>query len=227
MTLDELVRRYSLDELARSRLAGLLEALVSDPLAPTTVRDPRRALEDHLADSLVALELGAVGGAGTIADLGSGAGLPGLPLAIARPAAGVSLVEAARRKCEFLQRVVDGLELENVAVVGARAEELSGSYDVITVRAVSSLAVVAEYAAPLLRLGGTLVVWRGGRDPQAELEGQRAASELGLEVGPIVAVSPYPRAQRRHLHLMSKVVPTPSRFPRRPGMAAKRPLGRR
>ena len=227
MNLADLGRRYALDTPALQRLGGLLDALVSDPLAPTTVRDRDRALEDHLADSLVALELEPVRTATTIADLGSGAGLPGLPLAIACPSAQVSLVEAAGRKYAFLERVVDSLALDNATVVHARAEELEGSYDLVTVRALASLAVVAEYAAPLLRLGGSVVVWRGGRDPEAELEGQRAAEELGLEVGPVVPVSPYPRAQRRHLHLMSKVAQTPPRFPRRPGMAVKRPLGRR
>ena len=228
--LDALAARYDLSELARDRLERLLNALARDPLAPTAVRDPLRALHDHLADALVALELEPVRTARSLADLGSGAGVPGLPLAIAREELEVSLVEAAGRKCAFLRGVVEDLGLARVTVVHARAEELAGqapsTFDLVTVRAVASLAVVAEYAAPLLKTGGSLVAWRGDRDPEAELEGQRAALELGLTVSAPLAVSPYSGAQHRHLHLMSKVGETPARFPRRPGMATKRPLGR-
>jgi 16S rRNA (guanine527-N7)-methyltransferase len=229
--LDALARRYELSDWARERLGRLLIVLVEDPLAPTAVREPLRVLDDHLADALVALELESVRAARTVADIGSGAGVPGLPLAISLDEAEVSLVEAAGRKCAFLRGVVDELGLSRVSVVHARAEELAaqspGAFDLVTVRAVASLAVIAEYAAPLLKLGGALVAWRGARDPQAELEGQRAAVELGLTVSPPLAVSPYSRAQHRHLHLMSKVGDTPVRFPRRPGMASKRPLGQR
>lgn len=228
--LDALVARYGLPDVARDRLGRLLDALVGDPLAPTSVRDPGAALDDHLADALVALELEVVRTAGSLADLGAGAGVPGLPLAIARPDLSVVLIEAAGRKCAFMSRVAEDLGLSNVEVVHARAEELArsrpGAFDVVTGRAVSSLSVLAEYAAPLLAVGGVLVAWRGARDPEAELEGQRAAIELGLSVSAPVPVSPYFAAKRRHLHLMSKVAPTPDRFPRRPGMAAKRPLGR-
>ncbi len=230
-TLDGLVRRYRLSQDARDGLARLAALLATDPLAPTTVRDPARVLEDHLADALVALELDCVQEAGSLADLGAGAGVPGLPLAIALPGLAVTLVEATSRKCSFLARAVEELRLDRVQIAHARAEELAVSardrFDVVTARALAAPAVVAEYAAPLLRLGGTLVAWRGSRDPQAELEGERAATELGLAVGVVVAVSPYAQAERRHLHLMSKVRDTPDRFPRRPGMPTKRPLGRR
>lgn len=228
--LDALARRYDLPELARERLRRLLNALARDPLAPTAVRDPLRVLDDHLADALVALECEPVRAARSMADLGSGAGVPGVPLAIAREELAVSLVDAAGRKCAFLRGLVEDLGLARVTVVHARAEEFAAEapsrYDLVTVRAVAPLAVVAEYAAPLLNVGGSLVAWRGARDPEAELEGQRAAVELGLTVSTPLVVSPYAGAQHRHLHLMSKVGETPARFPRRPGMATKRPLGR-
>ena len=105
--IGELVRRYGLDEAAERRLATLLEALTDDPLAPTSVRDPARALNDHLADSLVALELREVRTASMVADLGSGAGLPGLPLAIALPTTAVHLVESNGRKSEFIAKTVE------------------------------------------------------------------------------------------------------------------------
>jgi 16S rRNA (guanine527-N7)-methyltransferase len=188
-----------------------------------------RVLEDHLADSLVALELDVVRAARTVADLGSGAGVPGLPLAIALPAANVFLVESNARKCEFLHRAIAATRANSAVAVNARAEswkEGSGRMDLVTARALAPLSVVAEYAAPLLKLGGAAVVWRGRRDPQAEADAAAAAAELGLELAAPRHMHPYPGAENRHLHLMMKVRETPARFPRRPGIALKRPLGR-
>jgi 16S rRNA (guanine527-N7)-methyltransferase len=227
-TLADLVGRFGLAPEACPRLAALLAMLTEDPHAPTTVREPLTAVRDHLADSLVALELPLVGAATRIADLGAGAGLPGLPLAIALPDAEVSLVESNRRKCEFLRSAHEACGLGNVTVVHARAEEWSdgfGRCDLVTARALAPLAVVAEYAAPLLVDGGALVAWRGRRDPADEAAAARAAAELGLQPGEPLAVMPYPGVLHRHLHVLVKVAPTPGRFPRRTGMARKRPLG--
>jgi 16S rRNA (guanine527-N7)-methyltransferase len=219
-----LAGRYDLPAPAPQQLEALLALLTEDPLAPTTI-DAARAVDDHLADSLVALELEEVRAAATIADLGSGAGLPGLPLAIALPHATVSLVESSIRKCEFLERAVRKCDLANAEVVHARIEEWAASVDLVTARALAPLEVVIEYAAPPLRIGGTLVVWRGQRDPEAEAAAAKAAEIVGMRVREIRAVHPYPAARNRYLHLMSKVMETPSRFPRRPGIARKRPLG--
>jgi 16S rRNA (guanine527-N7)-methyltransferase len=228
--IGRLVSRFRLPAEAGARLECLADALVDDPTAPTAVRSLRGVIDDHLADSLVALELPEVARAKTVIDVGSGAGLPGVPLAIALPSAQVTLVESAARKCAFLERVVARCGVENVAVVHGRAEELAAEVgpaaDLVTVRAVAALSVVAEYAAPMLAVGGALVAWRGRRDAEAEAVGVRAADLLGLDVIRVVRVQPYSGATDRYLHLMSKVSPTPSRFPRRPGMAAKRPLGR-
>jgi 16S rRNA (guanine527-N7)-methyltransferase len=224
--LEPLVARFGLDELARERLEQLLSRLTKDPLAPTAIRERDRAIDEHLADSLVGLEVPALQAAATVADLGSGAGLPGLPLAIARPEASFTLVESAARKCAFLARAVEDCGLENVEIRHARAEEVTGPFDVVTARALASLPVIMEYAAPLLRAGGTLLAWRGRRDAQTELEGEGAADILGLQPVAVREVEPWPAAQHRYLHLISKVRPTPDRFPRRPGMALKRPLGR-
>jgi 16S rRNA (guanine527-N7)-methyltransferase len=224
-----LAARFSLPEQATTQLACLAERLVADPLAPTAVREVSRVLDDHLADSLVALSLPELGGVRTLADLGSGAGLPGLPLAIALPEVAVTLIESSSRTCDFLEATVAACGLRNVAIDNRRAEEAgraAGRFDAVTARALASLAVVAEYAAPLLVVGGVLLVWRGQRDVAAEREAERAAGELGLAVGEVHRVQPYPAAQRRHLHVFPKVSDTPPRFPRRPGMAVKRPLGR-
>jgi 16S rRNA (guanine527-N7)-methyltransferase len=202
----------------------LVEAL-ADPSAPTSVHDRREVENVHIADSLAGLEVPAVGEAARMVDLGSGAGLPGLVLAIARPEAEVVLVESVGKKCAWLERTVSALGLENVRVVYARAEDLAEApFDVVTARALAPLSVLCEYAAPLLRQGGSLVAWKGAVDAREDADGLYAASVLGLEREEVRAVEPYPGSQRRTLHVFRKVSPTPAGYPRRPGMAAKRPL---
>jgi 16S rRNA (guanine527-N7)-methyltransferase len=226
--LASLERRYALPPEAMAQLRLLLDRLLADPLAPTSIRRPEAIVDDHLADSLVALELEAVREARHALDLGSGPGMPGLPLAIALPDASFVLLESSSRKCAFLERTAAACGIANVEVVHSRAESYEAGrdrHDVVTARAVARLDITAEYAAPLMELGGTLVAWGGKRSADAEAAAERAANVLGLAGLGVRRVEPFPRAHSRYLHLMSKVRPTPSRFPRRPGVAAKRPLG--
>jgi 16S rRNA (guanine527-N7)-methyltransferase len=225
-----LVSRYELADPAEARLQELVKSLAFNANAPTAVREPRAVVDQHLADSLVALELPVVRSAKAAVDLGSGPGLPGLALAVAMPGVDVVLVESNARKCAFLETVCVHCELANVSVVNARAEAWPDGlrrFDLGTARALAPLEVVVEYAAPMLSIGGALVAWRGRRDAQSEAAAAAAAAQLGLEVGEIREVTPFLAATSRYLHLMSKVVETPSGFPRRPGVAAKRPLGRK
>jgi 16S rRNA (guanine527-N7)-methyltransferase len=217
---------YRLPPGTAGRLEALLRVLASDPAAPTTVRDPAAAVDVHIADSLAGLELEEVRAAQTAADLGAGAGFPGLVLAAALPDAQWSLVESVGRKCAFIRRAAaaSGIAVE---VVHARAEAWPagvGRNDLVTTRALASLSVLVEYAAPLLREGGALVAWKGRRDAAEEAAGIAAAGIVGLEARDVIPVAPYEGSISLHLHLYLKVRSTPNRFPRRPGMAAKRPL---
>jgi 16S rRNA (guanine527-N7)-methyltransferase len=228
-SLGGLIDRYSLDSKTAAQLSTYASMLAYDELAPTTVRAPTAVRDDHLADALVGLELEEVRSAGLVADIGAGAGLPGLPLAVVLTRSRFVLVDGNARKCEFMQRAVAALELANVEVVHGRAETWTdgiGRCDLVVARALASLDVVEEYAAPLLKVGGNLVAWRGKRDPEVEADGRRAAELLGLEVHEPRRVLPYDGAENRYLHLISKVSATPQRFPRRDGVARKRPLGR-
>lgn len=228
-SLARLGERFGLSQAQSGQLARFGVSLVNDDHAPTTVREPLSVRDDHLADALVALDLPAIRAASRLADLGAGAGVPGIPLAIALPTTEVVLLDANGRKCEYMRGVVADLGLDNVEVIHARAETWKpglGHLDAVTVRALAPLDVVAEYAAPLLRSGGALVAWRGQRDPDDEAAGTRAAAVLGLSVLEPQRVEPYPGALNRHLHVMLKTRPTPDRFPRRDGIARKRPLGR-
>jgi 16S rRNA (guanine527-N7)-methyltransferase len=225
--LASLAERHALPAAAVERLAALLVAL-DDSHAPTTVRSPEEAVRVHVADSLVALEVPQVRAAREIADLGAGAGFPGLPLAIALPEARVALVESNARKCAFIRAAAEAAGVRNAVAIPERAESWTegiGRCDVVTARALAPLAVLAEYAAPLLRDGGLLVAWKGRRDAGEERDASAAAEQLGLAVEEVRAVAPFDGAEHRHLHLLRKAAPTPSRFPRRPGMARKRPLG--
>jgi 16S rRNA (guanine527-N7)-methyltransferase len=206
----------------------VLAVLASDPSAPTTVREPDAAVDAHIADSLSALELAPVQSANRIADIGAGAGFPGLALAIALPAATVTLVESVRRKCDFMARVAQAGAVANAEVACTRAEEWAGgrgACDLVTARALAPLDVVAEYAAPLLAPSGALVAWKGRPDTAEDEAGARAAAMLGLELAEVRSVRPFPGARDRNLYVYLKVGSTPNRFPRRPGMARKRRLG--
>jgi 16S rRNA (guanine527-N7)-methyltransferase len=208
----------------KPQLDALVDAL-ADPAAPTSVHGRRRARDVHIADSLSALEVPGVREAARIADLGAGAGLPGLVLAIALPRAEVTLVESVGKKCAWMERTAEALGLENVRIACARVEELQDApFDVVTARALGALAVVCEYAAPLLREGGLLVAWKGAVDETEDADGLAAAAALGLQRDSVLAVQPYAGSERRTLHVFRKIAPTPERYPRRPGMAAKRPL---
>ena len=219
--------KYGLNDSARTALARYLELLAADTNAPTTVRDPQTAVDRHIGDALSGLLVPELVAARTIADLGAGAGVPGLVLAAARPDARVFAVESVGRKCAFLQRAVDACGLENVEVVCERAESWTaglGACDAVTARALAPLPVLVEYAAPLLREGGALVAWKGAADPGEEADGAHAAAVLGLELAQTLELPPEPSAQRRNLYVYLKVRSTPNGYPRRPGMARKRPL---
>jgi 16S rRNA (guanine527-N7)-methyltransferase len=225
--LDALAAQYDLPPAAPGALRALLGLVCGDPMAPTAVREPAVAVDTHVADALVGLELPQVRCARAIADLGAGAGFPGLVLAVARPDAEVALVESNRRKCAFLERAAARMELGNVVVVAERAESWAaglGSRDLVTARALAPLPVLVEYAAPLLMPGGALVAWKGRREGVEEADGAAAAAATGLERGAVVPVRPWSGAERLHLHLYVKVGLTPNRYPRRPGIASKRPL---
>jgi 16S rRNA (guanine527-N7)-methyltransferase len=211
------------------RLDAVLRALAEEPDPPTALREPALAADAHVADSLVALEVGRVRSARRIADVGAGAGFPGLVLAIALPEASVDMIESSSRKCAVIERLIRASGATNARPVPERAEawaagEGNEAYDLVTARAVAALPVLVEYAAPLLRQDGALVAWKGRRDAGEERAGAGAADRVGLALEDVLAVQPFPSARDRHLHLFVKRAPTPAAFPRRPGRAAKRPL---
>ncbi len=214
----------------RRALEVVLELLAEERASVSSVTDPLPAWRVHVADSLTGLELEELATAARIADIGSGAGFPGLPLAVALPSAQLDLVESVGRKCEFIGRAIEAGGITNATVLNARSEELAAgegreSYDAVTARAVGRLSTLAELASPLLREGGVLVAWKGKRDPDEEQQLANAAEALAMRPEQVLDVGDRAGSRHRHLHLMRKAGPTPAGLPRRPGMAKKRPRG--
>ncbi len=210
-----------------------LEALVellSEPRAPVSPTSAAQARDVHIADSLSGLEFDQLRSARRVADLGSGAGLPGLVLAAALPDARIDLIESASRKCEFLREAIERMRIPNARVVCERSEQWAAGdgrevYEAVTARAVGELTTLAELASPLLPEGGLLLAWRGKREPEQEQALARASVRLAMEPVEVRAVEPYPGSRDRHIHLLRKNGPTPNDLPRRAGMATKRPFG--
>jgi 16S rRNA (guanine527-N7)-methyltransferase len=216
------------------RLRGILALLAAEPRAPTTVRDPGEAWRVHALDSLSGLLIDELAAARRIADVGAGAGFPGLALALALPEASVDLIEARGRKCEFMLSAIKRGGVANAGVVCRRAEDWAASvppeggresYEAVTARAVGRLSTLAELASPLLRDGGVLVAWKGRRDAEEEAEAERATPRTAMRPKRVIPMAEFAGFEHRHLYLYLKSGPTPEGLPRRPGMAKKRPFG--
>jgi 16S rRNA (guanine527-N7)-methyltransferase len=196
-----------------TRMISAWPGLVSGPAA------------DLVEDSLVLLEH--LGDARTLVDVGSGGGLPGLPLKIARPDLAVTLVEADQRKAAFLVQACAALGLGDVAVLAARAEDVGRdpryreTFDVAVARAVAPMPVLAELCLPLVRVGGRLLAQK--TDWEDIAAARRAIEILG---GSLDEISHAPSTARTAgiVVVVGKVRPTPAGYPRRPGAAARKPL---
>lgn len=219
----------ALEPGARAALQTVLELLAEERASVSSVVD-ERAWSVHVEDSLTGLEVPELRGARRIADVGAGAGFPGLVLAVSLPGARVDLVESVRRKCDFMRRAIEAAGIVNARVLNARSEDLARgagreAYDAVTARAVGRLSTLAELASPLLVDGGTLVAWKGRRDAEEEAQLERAAEALAMRPRRILDVGERAGSRHRHLHVIAKSGPTPDNLPRKPGIAKKRPKG--
>lgn len=217
--------------MEQAKLERIAEWSVGLEISGTAVRTAKEARDIHVADSLAGLEIPAIQSAKSIVDIGSGAGFPGLVLAVALPGTKITLVDSVRKKMEAAARFAKELELDNVECVWGRAEEIAAvgsphreAYDVVTARALAQLAVLLEYSAPLLRKDGHLVAWKGSPE-RSELASADAAAELlAFSSGELSATQPFKHSRARHFYVAQKTAPTDPRFPRRAGVALKRPL---
>jgi 16S rRNA (guanine527-N7)-methyltransferase len=221
---------HGLDAVAQHRLAVLGDLILGAGFNVTGLTDPQEIERTHFLDSLSLLDLGCVSSARSLVDLGSGAGLPALVLALALPGVKIVAVESQRKKCAHIGRVAEALSLRNIEVYCARAEEYGRAagretHDVVVSRAVAALPVVAEYSLPLLVVGGTMVAMKGAISDQERTQGENALGILGSDLLEAVRLQPFSGARDRWVYLAQKIRATPSEYPRRPGIPAKRPLG--
>lgn len=218
-----------IDGPARAKLQTVLELLAEERASVSSVVD-ERAWQVHVADSLTGLEVPELREAERIADIGAGAGFPGLVLAVALPDAQVDLIESVGRKCEFMRRATEAAGIANASVLNTRSEDWAAgegreAYDAVTARAVGRLSTLAELASPLLKPNSVLAAWKGKRDEDEENQLQSAAEALAMRPESILDVGDRAGSEHRHLHVIRKFGPTPPNLPRKPGIAKKRPKG--
>jgi 16S rRNA (guanine527-N7)-methyltransferase len=219
----------SLTSTQRWSLQTVLTLLAEERASVSSVVD-ERAWKVHVEDSLTGLDVDALREAGRIADVGAGAGFPGLVLAVALPAAEIDLVESIGRKTAFIRRAAEAAAIPNASTITARAEDVARgggreTYDVVTARAVGRLSTLAELASPLLREDGVLVAWKGRRDEDEERQLERASDQLAMRPESILDVGHRAGSEHRHLHVIRKFASTPPNLPRKSGLAKKRPFG--
>jgi 16S rRNA (guanine527-N7)-methyltransferase len=218
-----------LDAAARAKLEAVLALLAEERASVSSVVD-QRAWQVHVVDSLTGLEVPDLRGAKRIADIGAGAGFPGLVLAVALPQTRVDLIESIGRKCEFMGRAIDAAGIATAAVLNTRSEDWAAdegreAYEAVTARAVGRLSTLAELASPLLKPNGVLVAWKGKRDSNEEEQLANASEALAMRSEQILDVGNRAGSEHRHLHVIRKTGPTPTNLPRKPGIAKKRPKG--
>ena len=197
----------------------------------TRVMEPDAVARLHLLDSLSVIPHLDRLGPSTALDLGSGGGVPGMVLALARPEMAWTLVDSVGKKCDAMRGFADALGLGSVTVIAERAENLGRDplhrerYDLVTARACAALPVLAEYALPLAAAGGTVLAWKGALTATDEEVVSGAAASTLLGGGAPVIHETGVRALGAHrLLLIPKEQPTPNRYPRRPGEPGRNPL---
>lgn len=195
----------------------------------TSIVDPRGIVIKHFLDSLSAIR-SIPPGPLKLVDVGAGAGLPGLPIKMARPEISLTLLEATRKKCDFLKAVVDDLQLAAVHVINARAEDAGQmeehreQYDFAIARAVAEMPALVEYLLPLVRIGGLALAQKS---KEVERETQRAAAAIATLGGRLCEVTPVVVPglnESRYLVIIEKIEGTPEKYPRRVGVPGKKPL---
>lgn len=230
--IDELLQaRFSLDAAQCDKLARYYEMLVdwNTRMNLTAITAPREACEKHFLDSLLLSEDVTFAPGETLIDVGTGAGFPGLPLAICCPHLEVTLLDSLRKRVGFLQAVIDTLGLTNARTFHDRAELFAkksdhrDAYDWATARAVARMPLLCEYCLPFVKPGGHFIACKG---PEGAKELAEAAAALKTLSGRHVQtfVHTLPAGESRDILLIEKTGPTPKRFPRNPGAAAKSPL---
>lgn len=195
----------------------------------TAIRDEEGIRVKHFLDSLSCLMV-IDNPPRRLIDVGTGGGFPGIPLKILMPGMQLTLVESVGKKVRFCQHIVDTLNLENVLVIQARAEELGQSkdhrekYDWAVARAVANLPILAEYLLPLVRIKGAVLAQKGHSGPMEAHKAENAIRLLGGHLRQLQQLTLPGIVEERYLIVIDKVAASPAKYPRRVGIPSKNPL---
>ncbi len=196
----------------------------------TAIRDPEGIRTKHFLDSLSILVELKTPAPLRLIDVGTGAGFPGIPLKILLPSMHLTLVESVGKKASFCRHIAELLQLDNVEVITARAEDLGQNplyrekFDWAVARAVASMPVLAEYLLPLVRIGGAILAQKGESAHTEVQSAEKAIRILGGTLRKIASVTLPGIAEERFLVIMDKKAATPPQYPRRAGLPQKKPL---
>lgn len=197
----------------------------------TAITDPKEIAVKHMIDSLLCFDAQYFPADGSVIDIGTGAGFPGLPLKISKPALRLTLLDSLQKRVRFLQCVVDTLQLRQVECRHGRAETCAREramrqrFDVAVSRAVARLAVLAEYCLPFVRVGGAFVALKGARYAEEVEEAASAIRLLGGEIETLRPVALPAMEDTRAVVYIRKKRDTPLLYPRKAGVPEKKPLG--
>lgn len=232
MTLEQLREKLhdlgmNLDDQMISRLQTYMSLLIewNQKMNLTAITEPSEIVEKHFYDSILPLTEFQI--EGTAADVGSGAGFPGLVWKIVRPDLDITLIEPTGKRCTFLNHVIHELKLNNIEVVNQRSEDFvkdhRESFDTVTARAVANLRVLSELCVPLIRINGYFLVMKGSSGNDELKEAGNALKTLGMKMQD-VRESELNNGEKRINILLKKVRNTPDKYPRNYGQIKKKPL---
>lgn len=229
--LKEIGIPFSPDLPEKLRVYMELLAEWNEKMDLTAVLEEDETLDKHFIDSLTVLKTGLTDGAESLIDVGTGAGFPGLVIALARPEIRVTLLDAQMKRLKFLEAVIERLHVTNVRVAhdraedGARKPEMREKYDLAVARAVAPLNVLCEYLLPYVRIGGKTVCWKGPALSEELEQGKKAAKILGGRVTETIPCPIPGRDWEHNLLVVEKVAATPGKYPRKAGTPKASPLG--
>lgn len=196
----------------------------------TAITEPGEVAVKHMADSVSCYDEIYFPAGASLLDLGTGAGFPGIPLAILRPDIHITFFDSLQKRLNFLEQAVQALQLPNCSFLHGRAEEMAHqdayreAFDIVTSRAVARLRILAEWALPYTKVGGICISLKGAQYEEECAESKNALSVLGGTIQEIRPVSLPGLADARAVIYIKKSKPSPKKYPRKPKMAAKNPL---
>lgn len=196
----------------------------------TAIEEEEEILVKHFFDSLLGMKITGWQSQGSLLDLGTGAGFPGIPLKIMNPEMNVTLVDSLQKRISFLEHLVQKLKLTGIQAVHGRAEEMGQNkgyrekFDYVVSRAVAKLSVLSEYCLPFVKRGGKFLAYKGPEGLEEYNRAQKAIQELGGNLYEIKDFVLPKQDSKRLIIVIQKTELTPGRFPRRPGIPAKKPL---